>query len=353
MKKISLYTLLISLVISCTESSEHKNQFDNFKLENVKCEATFSEEFNQKLIFGAVYQQIFMDSCIIALDQAQDEFVTILDLRTNEIIRTGTNGKGPNELIMPMTLVKSKHCAKCFELYDFIHKAVFAFNLDSCIARKGNYLPTKITTSFKEGFKYISGNKNTFIGSGVFESTYRFATFNVEDNKFNYDSENVFDFDNSDKNENIFKALAYQGQMRIIDKKMVWVCSNTPFLEIYSIDKNSLIKEKSLRYGTVKYVADRAGGGYGSAIKGGNQMGFRSIDVDADYIYTLYSGKVVTKGNTGSITYSDKLLIFDWEGNFVKGYKLSEAVTCISKNSNNNIIYGFSALEGKIIQFEI
>lgn len=73
-------------------------------------------------------------------------------------------------------------------------------------------------------------------------------------------------------------------------------------------------------------------------------------------IWTLYSGEIVYPGNEdlNELTYkNNKMLVFDWEGNFLRAYKLDIPIYNFCLDSENKVIYAVTEEnDNHIISFE-
>ncbi|MDW7690218.1 BF3164 family lipoprotein [Flammeovirgaceae bacterium SG7u.111] len=357
LQKLSLLILWV-ISQSCSSKPETTESFDNLVLENTTTEKVLPDTLDQQLIISDGSRMIAFDSCIVILSDKVDSYLTLVNLRNNEISEAGMKGRGVGELIMAYSLVRSP-LEGYFEVYDIGLRAIMRYNLDSCLNDPKGYIPKKIDMIRPSGMsffsysgkEYISLGNSRIIGQGIFNDRYRWSIYDTKDRVFNYAYE--YTFDPEDQSENIFKSMAYQGSTMAMGDKVVWVCWYSPIMETYMLREDTLALVNSIQHGTVKYEATREGGGVGSALKMGNQMGFTTIDVDEDYIYALYSGKVKTKENPYSDGSSNKILIYDWEGDFVKGCKLDEEIICLTKMPNKNRLYGISTNSGELLTFEI
>ncbi|MGL5682160.1 MAG: BF3164 family lipoprotein [Marinifilaceae bacterium] len=80
-------------------------------------------------------------------------------------------------------------------------------------------------------------------------------------------------------------------------------------------------------------------------------MGVRDLFVTDKHILTLYDSRTVYDGQEKVKPYAPQLIIYDWEGNYVKHYSLNEPLKGCAYDVDKNILYGFDS-EENIYKYE-
>lgn len=84
--------------------------------------------------------------------------------------------------------------------------------------------------------------------------------------------------------------------------------------------------------------------------KNENNHGFLSISVNEKYIYALHSGEKYSQ----SIDGSNKIYVFDWDGNPIKELNLDRTVSIISVSPDNSkIIAYFDDGKANLISYKL
>ena len=364
MKLLYTISILIVMLQACAVTNETVKEiqenkafesFEQLPLEQKTVTPFLPKELSEKLILGSWAKLITYDSTIVILSNKFDSFISLIDLKKGNIIDTGMEGRGPGELATPMSVIKSP-VDGYFDVFDTNLKAIFRYNLDSSLHYTSTYLPQKINLVRPDekffdyfGLEYGFLGENKIVGYGNFYNQNRWSIYNTDNKTFKYTHE--YTFDPEDKAETMFKTLAYQGSMVTQNNKLVWMCSYSPIIEFYEFSSDSLRLKNRVQKGTVKYIADNSGGGIGSALKPENQMGFITLDVDNKHIYTLYSGELIK--NTKGDGKGDKIYVFDWEGNFIKGYKTDQELIGLTKVPEQDLLYVVSASTGELLKMEL
>ncbi len=80
----------------------------------------------------------------------------------------------------------------------------------------------------------------------------------------------------------------------------------------------------------------------------GNRFGFLDVAVTEDKVYALYSGKTY-KMDRGRAFESNCLLVYDWEGNLIRTLYFGDALTGISYDREEGMLYGITE-DGSLIR---
>lgn len=72
-----------------------------------------------------------------------------------------------------------------------------------------------------------------------------------------------------------------------------------------------------------------------------NRFGFMDIAVSPERVYALYSGKTYERDRQGAFE-CNRLLEYDWEGNLVRSYDFDVALTGITYDEEEELLYGIA-----------
>lgn len=67
---------------------------------------------------------------------------------------------------------------------------------------------------------------------------------------------------------------------------------------------------------------------------------YGSLSPSDKYLFALYDGNKVIRDNKVNYVF---LQVFDWEGNFIRGYKLNERIGAVAYDENSQTLYGIAA----------
>jgi hypothetical protein len=121
-------------------------------------------------------------------------------------------------------------------------------------------------------------------------------------------------------------------------------------LEFYKIQdgQTELVK----KYGTGKNIQAR----FDNALQLDDNclLGYKSSYATDKYCYMLYSGKTYAENNH-RVSWGKDIFVFEWNGDFVKSFRLSHEVLSFAIDESNEIIYGIVLHEGEaaIMKFKI
>lgn len=105
----------------------------------------------------------------------------------------------------------------------------------------------------------------------------------------------------------------------------------------YNYPKVYIQKDKGKKYAAVAYSRD-------------NRFGFSDISVTNDRIYALYSGQTYRE-DSNTIRESSNLLIFDWNGNLLRSFKIETPLTLLTFKEMEHAIYGTRFAKNYLIRY--
>jgi hypothetical protein len=336
MKNIFFCLLIVSVffIESCTIKSSKEIPFkktEHYAVKNIDLKG-------KKLFMGSPTKMIFLDSSIIILNYKHNNYITMLDLKKDTIIEFGLKGKGPGELIAPMSIAKNCMHKNCFEVYDFANKSIFIYDIDSCRINMAKVKPLKKVRSNFPSLRSYTMNDSTMLNIGLFKDKYAFLISSIHNNDSIAQFGN-YNYNPDDNNPPMNKCLAYQGDYSLMNSNFVWACNDAQIIEIYSFsEKYNVSLKKSIVYSYVNYKNGNQNGGYSSPKKSQNKMTYCDISTSSDKIYLLYSGKSLDNAKTPSnMIQCSEIHVLDWNGNFLEKMILNMEVVniCITDDGKN------------------
>lgn len=336
---------------NCKNSS---NPVENIDFATInKYKAKVFQLSDDKTIIGFPSMMIYIDSAIVVVSFKHSNYITIFDLKSNQIIETGIKGRGPGEITMPASLSKSNSNDNLFNIYDYAQKKLLMFDIDSCRQNKGKTKPIKIFDTESMPYKCISLGLNKLVLSGLFDEYYHFRICDsLKNTIFQFGD---YNYDTSDKNDPRNLSLAYQGIIAIKDSNFVWACSNAHMIETYEIGKEyEVIKKGSFVNGTPQYKPINRTNGFSSAMKIENRKGFLDLAATSERIYLLYSGKTMNNQNPSDLVKSSEIQVFDWDAVPVEKIILDKEIFNLAISENDKKVYGIiHDPEPRLIYFQL
>lgn len=347
MKYISLLLILLSLMVwNCNDD---KNSKSSVEFKTSKRYSALQVNYNKdKLLIGSPSFIIYIDSAFVFLSPKTTNFITILDLKNNNILELGIKGKGPGELIMPFSL--RQRSENNFEVFDAAKKYIFKYDIDSC--RHGRTNPIKAFQVAKGSFRCYSISDSLFLNNGLFDNQFAFKISDI--NKKDLVQFGGYNFNPDDNNSPMNKFMAYQGNTAVQDTNFVWACAYAPIIEIFSFrENNKVVLKKSIIQNFVDYVPEHNSSAYSSALKNTNKFAYFDIATTSDRIYLLYSGKLSNKHSSDFIMCSE-IHVLDWDGNFLEKMILDKEVVNIAISKGDQRLYAITHdPEPQIVYFQL
>ena len=135
------------------------------------------------------------------------------------------------------------------------------------------------------------------------------------------------------------------------NKKVVAVTSSQGVISFLNRTESGIKEYKQINYYAPKFNVTERGV---TAFSRDNVEGFKAVDCDDMYIYTIYSGR--TFNSHQSINYHcEHLLVYDWDGNPIRRYILDLPIyNTIIYNKKTNSIYGLADNpEGVLVEYKL
>ena len=274
----------------------------------------------------------YLDPLLLFIDRYENTLVTVFDTKNGQFVRRFiTQGQGPGEVIPPLRLSVSS-VDKQMYAYQSSARNLNVYELSDIIDKDKNNITHK-QFSFKDAV-YIKKVKDGYIGVGYIEGG-RFRLYDSEGNTVSSFGEYPFRGKEIAMNH-LDRFILYQGVLASSAYGNYFVigtfyCDN---LEFYRIEngKAELIK----KYETYDAKAVMNGG----MIRIDNDCIVNYMEAyGGKYCYMLYYGKPYVENNERYSRASSRIIVFDWDGNYIKSYKTDRPVYSFCVDEENNIIY--------------
>ena len=270
----------------------------------------------------------YLDPLLLFFDRYDNTCVTVFDTKNKQFVRRFVKvGQGPDEVLPPLRLFASP-----------IDQKIYMFQFQA--AKLNIYDPggiieydriTPLQLFFEDRPPEIKKIKDGYIGSGPFEDG-RFRLYDSDGHIVSAFGKYPFHGEDMDR---IGRFFIYQGHLATsVDGKYFAIgssyCDN---LEFYKIEDGvAILKKKYETYdvkgsfvGNMIQLEDNCIMNYKAAYGGG-------------YCYMLYSGETLLEKN-GQKAGGSKIIVFDWEGNYLKSYKTNIEILSFCIDEENQIMY--------------
>lgn len=317
--------LLIILQISCARQEQ------NVFLSDMKYVS--GELINVDCLIGKPYRLFFHDTLLFISDPYDSKTLTVLDVRDNRCIdRILRIGSGPGEVSGPLRFSLSP-----------IHNKLYVFQIQSGIFNVYDISDTSLTwiesVHIRERPANVVATEGALVGIGPFEKG-RYHIYDREGNFMNhagtYPSEEI--------GQNAYaRFFLHQGELCSQPGGMYFALgsSYSDNLEFYKIRNGQTELLKKYGKGNVQARFDNT-----VQLDDNCLLGYKSSCATDKYCYMLYSGKTFAENNR-RVSWGKNIFIFEWNGNFVKSFRLSHEILAFAVDESNGIIYGIVLHEGE------
>lgn len=333
-KKVCLYKVLLLVMsfLSCT--SQQRDGITHFDWDDVPTPIFLegdSVEFDDILMKPT--RIAIVDSFMLMKNSDVERFFHIYNLNTKRKVGERIPfGIGPKEMLDPVFVSMPDGCL-----------GVFDRNKRKMQVYSKNLFLTSDTASPKQQFIFnellinpIFLPKQGIISCTMQSENNKFVAVGLDENKIIY----FGDFPNRYSDMTVLeKNTALMGDLAVKPDASRWVMSHksTDMIEIY--DNNlKLLKRLQGPDHIIPEVRETKGGVHRSSDS--REAYFFPVAKD-DYIYVLYDGRIYDIEDSTRYL-RDKLLVFDWEGNLVKYYKLSKPIFHFDIDEEHKILYGLT-----------
>ncbi|WP_144282095.1 BF3164 family lipoprotein [Chryseobacterium echinoideorum] len=343
MKYISnfVYVLILLILFNCKQSSD---KYVEFKIQDKSNSVNYLDEDRTQHItlkptnIQGIFTDIaVVDSLLICGNLRSEKLINIYSLNSNKLInKIISRGNAQNEGLSIANIFVGSN--RSVWIYDITLSKLFQINIDS--SKNIGLIQKEISLAPK--LKNIV-SPSIINDSLVLATTYSFDDFRYLYTDFNKIKKKVGklpDITNDEFLEDqpntkfpnrayIFKAISIKHP---IDNKVAIFYNKTNRAEFYSNDKLSQAIHYKSKFNPKMYVTKLKKGfsveDYAKTI-----YAYLSVAHTKDRIYCLFSGD--KNGNTSS----DKILVYDWEGNFINELSLDRKVSKICINPITETLY--------------
>lgn len=279
-----------------------------------------------------------------------DSYFIIIDKNNGQIVNNfGVKGKGPNELLMPMTL--DYLYDNKIGIYDALNIKFYVYSLDDLISNHPLQVEKKVDGNIQTPIKHdrfmkvVSINDSSYIGMWSHPEG-RYCLFNNEKKikKLLYPN---FPYDKEHEEESRYiKSFAFQYNLKISpDRTKLCAASlSCGHLELFKINEDSLIKYLDKLYYLPLYEKIPSDKLKGAIFLKESLPGFHYLDVTDNHIYLSFSSN--KKDIVHQVSVNDYILKFDWEGNAITKYKVDRPIGYFTVDDKNQRIYATSIDSG-------
>lgn len=349
--------LLLCLSFNCCK--QNKTEIIEFELERNSEITTFFKINEKQLkhitlksenIQGLFTEIAIKDSFLICGNLRSQKLVNLYSLkskkRLNQILIRGTES---NQGLSVAGLSKESISSPNIWVYDITLKKLINVDIFKAI-KDTNYIA-------EYEFNLTDKLKNVIAPQILNDGSFLATTYTLDDNRYFYsDFKKITKkigklpkVENGKKMENmpnaffpnaasIFKAIAIKNP---IQNTVAVFYNKTDRVEFYTNDKLSKIVNCVESFGP-KMEVTKLERGYALQDNEKTRYAYLSITYTKDYIYCLYSG---SKNNEAC---SNKILVFNWNGNFINELVLDKKVCKIAIDDKGKILYCYAEEDNKI-----
>lgn len=318
---------VVIILLACSFCTNRPNFSD--KEQNI-----FGTEVEIGSLVGRPTEIVCLDSLLLFYDRFDKQTISVFDFKNNQFIRRFLNeGRAPGEVIVPLKLLTSNR-----------NKKLYVFQLQTGIMHEYNIYDIVNTKSeilnfqkyiFKDRPAIIKKIDNAFVGIGLHEDN-RYHLYTKYGDFVNSFGNYPFAGKHMNSNDRFF---IYQGSLCSNPDGNFFAmgssyCDN---LEFYSVEQNqaTLIK----KYESYDVKAQYQGG---IIINDDCVMNYKASYGNGKYCYMLYSGKTYFENKRR--TYGGrKIIVFNWEGNYIKSFEADKDIISFCVNEDNSEIFAITS----------
>lgn len=329
MKKLLLIACYSVFTISCANDRTNKTveiRFPEAKIISAERKIVDAELYRPLGLF------IYKDKLVVC-DNMNSSLFKVFDSRDLTYKYSfGSTGPGPNEFASHTLMPKDMNPSTYFEILDRTVLRYYAIT-DTAAFQVSSFSPMVHESGLINGFTKLSDSIYIF-PNGLSAEKYEkeFIMFNINTKQFS-EFEDVKFFDKSvelKSQEEQYFSLIKQIAAHPGNSKFAVFYSEKPYLKIFS-------SETLLGL----YHID-------SKVQPGSFKFFAHPLATDKYIYVLWIDQSEEEMMADIASLRPMLLIFDWDGNFIKNYRLDKPIHAFAINESNNRLYGVSPLEEDI-----
>ena len=282
-------------------------------------------------LIGDPYSMTCVDTLLIYGDRYGGKSISVFDLKNNRFVgRFISEGQGPNEVIPMLYLIPYSQKDKLYAFQRGMN-IINTFDVSNFQIQSSIKIASSLPPSYTLRPNRMQKTKDYYVGVGVIDKG-RFGIFD-SNGKFLY-TDGVYPYQGKDMEPNKAYTL-YQGQICASPERNYFAagCWWSDHIAFYEVTKNGvvLLKEYSSYDTTVDFINM-------IAIKSNSVLNFTEAFGTADYCYMLFNGKTFAENNEGTRG-GNYIIVFDWQGNYIKTFHIDYKAYCFYVDEANNCIY--------------
>jgi hypothetical protein len=352
MKKLALLVSLVFL-IGCSEKSNYENYQ---KISSPPRKIRLKAKKIEMAGINIPYTFEILGKYCIVFDIKSDEFVKIVDLESNRLLRSfGRKGQGPDEFIAVSSILPDIKNKDCFWIYDAQLKRLSKFDIRSLI--KGHSNPEEIIKLQMNNSGYINQllltPSSQLLGIGFFLKG-RIAIYAM-DGRF---IKNIGRIPVEPNNESFAMnySHAFSGNIAVRDEsKEVFIAIKLgSIIEKYNMNGDLIATYVGPETFYPEYNIVQTGMGPTMTYNEKTRVGYIDIcyNKKRDRIFLLYSGRYkFDKARNLRTNGGDIIYVMDANGKFEAEYELTNNIYQLRVSDDGNVLFG--TFETGLYKFEL
>ena len=339
---------LCIIIISCKKTIYYAP--DEIKYVNTQ---NIHDSLEAKILPISVFvpQQIaFIDSFLIILTKNPSEFISIVNTQNDSLIANFcVEGRGPNEYLVPYTL-KQFDSNKAGDRLLYItdnYNVVKAFNITQSIYKNEAVCEPAIPINTSTADPFFLAQGATFLKQHVTYNDPRdyifFPPSYIIKNNSNTKKYHIFPDILKNPTVRALPLFLYDAVTRI-KPDLTKIVDAMSYLDNLNIIETSSGKCLGITEQNSCPFEDLVYSNEGELLKR-LKYGVLDICVTNEHIIMLYDGRFADAVEKQTEELKPILKIFNWEGDFLCAYQLSEPLRGIAYDENHKTLYGFDMKE--------
>ncbi|GAB2497603.1 BF3164 family lipoprotein [Algoriphagus taiwanensis] len=286
-----------------------------------------------------VEDMFLFQNILIVLDLDLNHLYKVIDISNDKLVkRFGKRGEGPDEFNTLTYLNYSTGGGNWIGINESRKNNFKEYHLDSILFSSEDPKPHSVVSGFNSSNLGIAKiDVDQFIGFGLFDQLYSQQSKNgLVTNFGRFPFQEQFEATSPHT-----LVMAYQPRFyKNPNKPLLLATSVFSFnMDLIRMNKNGKAEVyKSLHFWPTEFEDESSGGSSSAAIKKENRFGNLSTSVSKEHIYVLYQDK------PWEFEYpqkSNRVLVYDWEGNAIKILNLEKDVMLIAAHEDDSYLIGY------------
>lgn len=339
--KILMVSLIAGLLLFAGSCSKQKDDYvglDAFPMETLEVR---KPAWADTTAIYDVFDMYCFDSLLVTLSgpKTNKYFGHIIHLNEPGTLgHFAPRGRGPGEV--GIVFSASRNEDQLF-LFDQTSGSMLVFNMRKYIRHKP--LDFHRLFHFKNPLhvgKVINYPKDYFLTDGMSKQG-RWIVYDKEGKK----RKTFGNFPPQDSAMNYMsRAMGYSGRFAVSPDgaHAAYGTHNGAVLSFFRKDNQKIVRIREERiYHLPEFEASAKDGRFSAPIKKSAKVGFIDFAASNNYLYTLYSGEKV-KSNRFNAFYSNKILVMNWQGEAVVGYKIQPMLRTLAVSKMDEQLFGWT-----------